>query len=327
LTSDPRLPTWEIKRPGQASRNYGPLLETYDSGSCRMRGSIAGQREQPIPPKPYPSIARRRLALELRRLREAQGLTIEHVAKAVGLSVSTISRIENAQVRVRRGEVREILDVLNVSQEEQDRLLELAVEALQKAWWYRSYRDLTIPYADFEAAASTNLLYQPLVVPGLLQTEAYARNVFQALRIGLEPPNVERWVAFRMEREKRFMKEGRPAFHAVLDEAVLRRPIGGPAVMRKQLARLVELSERPNVKLQVLTFEAGAHAGLDGAFLIYEFDAYPDIVYLESTGSDLWLEEADEVKRYKQVFASLSGQALTVQESRAFLSRIAANTP
>jgi transcriptional regulator with XRE-family HTH domain len=279
-----------------------------------------------MPPQQHLSIARRRLALELRRLREDKGLTIEQVAKAVRLSVSTISRIENAQVRVRRGEVREILDVLDVGNGERDRLLDLAVEALQKAWWYRSYRDLTVPYADFEAAAVANLLYQPLVVPGLLQTEAYARNVFQALRQGLDPPNVERWVAFRMERQARFMKEGRPTLHAVLDEAVLRRSIGGSTVMREQLTHLAELSQSRNVKLQVLPFKAGAHAGLDGAFLIFEFEAYPDIVYLESTGSDLWLEKADEVKRYKLLFASLSDQALPAQETPSFLSRVAAET-
>lgn len=280
-----------------------------------------------MPPRQQPTIVRRRLGWELRRLREARGLTVEQVAEAVNLSGSTISRIENAQVRIRRGDVREILDLLHVSNEERDALLELAVEALQKSWWHRSFNNLPLPYADFEVAAVAALQYHPLLVPGLLQTEAYARAVLQALKPGLDPPDVERRVAFRMERQARFVKEGSFTLHAVLDEAGLRRPIGGPATLRGQLTRLAELLELGNVEVQVIPLATGEHAGLDGAFLIYEFADYPDVVYLESTVSDIWLEKRGEIERYKRMFQSLSNQALPAQETPSFLSRIAAEIP
>jgi transcriptional regulator with XRE-family HTH domain len=292
-----------------------------------MGGYDAGAKEVAVPARQQPTIKRRRLGMELRRLREARRLTIEQVAEKVHLSASTISRIENAQVRVRRGEVREILDAFEVGDRERDWLLELAVEALQKSWWHRSYSDLPLPYADFEASAVRNLLYQVTVVPGLLQTEAYARAALQALSPGLDPPNVERRVAFRMERQAHFAEQRKLTLHAVLDEAVLRRPIGGADAMREQLASLGELSKLPNVQLQVLPFAAGAHAGLDGDIAIFEFEGYKDIAYLETTVSDFWVEEPSDVERYKKLFRSLSGQALSQQESRGFIDQVAAEIP
>jgi transcriptional regulator with XRE-family HTH domain len=280
-----------------------------------------------MPPQRQTTIARRRLGSELRRLREARGLTVDQVAKAVHLSASTISRFENAQVRIRRGDVREILEVLEVRNEETDRLLQLALEALQESWWHRSFADLPLHYADFEVAAVATLHYHPVLVPGLLQTEAYARAVFQALSPGLDPPDVQRRVAFRMQRQARFLKEGSLALHAVLDEAGLLRPIGGPGVLRDQLLRLIELYKEDNVELQLLPLAAGAHAGLDGAFAIYEFSDYHDIVYLEGTVSDFRFERDEEVERYKRLFAALSGQALAAHETASALERIIAQIP
>jgi transcriptional regulator with XRE-family HTH domain len=280
-----------------------------------------------VPPRSQPTITRRRLGMELRRLRESKRLTIEQVAEQVNLSPSTISRIENAQVRIRRGEVRELLDLFQVGDQERDRLLELAVEALQKSWWHRSFGDLPLPYADFETAAETSLLYHSLVVPGLLQTEAYARATLEALGPGLEPSNVEHRIAFRLERQAHFLKQGKPKLHVVLDEAVMRRLIGGSTVMREQLVRLVEFSEFDNIVIQGLPFAAGAHAGLDGDFVIFEFGAYPDIAYLETTVSDIWFEKPDDVERYKRLFHSLSDQALSPQETPDLVSRIASEIP
>lgn len=280
-----------------------------------------------VPPRPQPTIARRRLGMELRRLREGKRLTIEQVAEQVNLSPSTISRFENAQVRVRRGEVRELLDLFEVGDQEHDRLLELAVEALQKSWWHRSYGDLPLTYADFEAAAETSLLYHSLVVPGLLQTEAYARATLLALSPGLEPSDVERRIAFRLERQAHFLKQGKPKLHVVLDEAAMVRPIGGSTTMHEQLGRLVEFSELDNIVIQVLPFAAGAHAGLDGDFIIFEFGAYPDIAYLEATISDIWFEKPNDVERYKRLFHSLSHQAQPPQETPTLVSTISSKIP
>jgi transcriptional regulator with XRE-family HTH domain len=263
--------------------------------------------------------------MELRRLREAAGLTIEDVATALDVSDSKISRIETASVGTTWRDVRDILDVYKVAGPEREGLIQLARDARQKGWWHQAYGDLPIAtLVGLEDAAATIRTYQPLLVPGLLQTEAYARTVLQALLPG-RPDEAQRRTDFRMARQALLTQADPPTFWAVLDEAVLRRRVGGPEVMRKQLDHLRSVAARPNVTLQVLPFEAGEHAGMDGGFAIVGFPepVDPDVVYLEHTTGDLYVEEAKAVEQYSHLFDRLLERAMSEAASRRFMARLA----
>jgi transcriptional regulator with XRE-family HTH domain len=273
----------------------------------------------PVPP---PSLARRRLGSELRRLRSNAGLTIEHVAQPLKCSDSKISRIEKGQVSAQPRDVEDLLTLYGVNDLKRDELLQLARQARRRPWWEVEYHDLPLAYASYEAAAAVISTYQALVVPGLLQTEDYARAVLRALRPGLSPPDVEGRIDFRVKQQSLLTRPDPPQLHVVLDEAVLRRPVGSAAVMRQQLGRLLEWTERPNVSVQVLRFAAGEHAGMDGPFVIFGFGTPgEDAVYLEHTTNDFLLEEGDAVARYRVLFGHLREQALDTEESRRFISK------
>jgi transcriptional regulator with XRE-family HTH domain len=256
-------------------------------------------------------------------LRDAAGLTIERVAKRLECSDSKISRIEKGQVSVVPRDVQDLLDLYQVDNWKREELLQLARQARRRPWWEVEFHDLPLAYASYFAAAAAIRTYQVLLVPGLLQTEDYARAVLRALRAGLEPPDVEGRVEFRIRQQAILGRPEPPHLHAVLDETVLRRPVGSASVMREQLKRLVELAEYPNVTLQILPFAAGEHAGMDGPFTILEFDQAGelDVVYVENTTNDVLLEETDAVARYRVLFAHLCEQALDPDESRSFISK------
>jgi transcriptional regulator with XRE-family HTH domain len=246
---------------------------------------------------PSPTVGRRRLARLLRRLREDAGLTIDQVAERLELSPSTISRIETAHVGVRPRDVRELLDVYKVTGNQRDELVQLARERRQEAWW-QEYKDLpNIPLAGLEAEAASISQYSALLVPGLLHTEEYAREVLSTTPLDTRPL---------------LSDEDAPQLWVVLDEAALRRLVGGAAVMRSQLRRLIDASSLPNVTIQVLPFTAGAHPGMDGEFTIlsYRDPADPDVVYIENTGGDLYVENPDVTRRYNSAFDHLRAAAL-----------------
>jgi len=256
-------------------------------------------------------------------LRDAKGLTIERVARHLECSDSKISRIEKGQVSALPRDVSDMLDLYHVDDGKRSELLQLARRARRRPWWEVEFHDLPLAYASYQAAALATRTYQVLLVPGLLQTQDYARAVLRALRAGLDPPDVEGRVEFRMRQQALLTHPNPPSLHAVLEEAVLRRPVGSVAVMRQQLKQLLEWTEHPNVTVQVLRFVAGEHAGMDGAFTIYTFDetAELDVVYLEHTANDFLLEDADAVARYRTLFAHLGEQALGPEESRSFVSK------
>jgi transcriptional regulator with XRE-family HTH domain len=268
-----------------------------------------------------PTVRRRRLGGELRQLREAADLTIERVAEVLGFSDSKISRIETGQVSATPRDVRRMLELYGVSDEQQRSLLEKAREAQQKDWWQAYSDTLVVPLVGLEAEAASIRTYEPLLVPGLFQTEAYARAVIGVLRPDLGPDRIDHWVELRMARQSHF-KNDPPQLSAVLDEAALRRPVGGRRVMGQQLHHLVEVLELPTVHLQVLPYEAGEHAGMTGGFTIFSFheSAIPDTLYIEQTKDDLYSENAQEVQRYVQAFASLRAVSLTPDASLEFLA-------
>jgi transcriptional regulator with XRE-family HTH domain len=276
---------------------------------------------------PSPSVRGRRVAAELARLREAAGLSREDVAERQGWSVSKVWRIETGRSRAHHGDVADLLDLFSVSGSERDALIKLAREARRRGWWH-SYADVLAEgfdtYVDLEIQASSIRTYEAQLVPGLLQTEAYARAVLSAAWVTAEQGEIDRRAAVRMRRQEMIAsKQDGPQLWAVLDEAVLRRPVGGVDVMHEQLGRLIEAGGQPNVTLQVLPYRVGAHAAMLGAFVILGF-AEPDrpVVYLETDTSSLYLEEEAEIDRYVLVFDHLRAAALSPKESAAFVSQV-----
>jgi transcriptional regulator with XRE-family HTH domain len=271
-----------------------------------------------------PTVRRRRLALELRRLREAAKLTCEEVAEQLECSASKISRVETGRVSVSPRDVRDMLEIYGVADEQRDGLVQLARESRQKGWWH-AYGDTIQPhfatYLGLESAASEIRIYEVNVIPGLLQTEEYARTMLTAGMVNSPRQDIERRVALRMERQ-RLSREYPPELWCVLDEAALRRHVGGREVMRVQLEHLLEMASLRNVSLQVLPFAGGAHPGIGRAFNILSFgeDVDPDVVYLELHESALWVENVEEVDRYHVYFNHLQATALSFEDSAAMVT-------
>jgi transcriptional regulator with XRE-family HTH domain len=271
-----------------------------------------------------PTVRRRRLGNELRRLREEAGWTIDRVAEAMECSDSKISRIETGQVGATPRDVRDMLQIYGVDEQQRDELVQMAREARQKGWWH-AFGDIPVPaIVGFETAASSISLYAALVIPFLFQTSDYARAVLQALRGDMRPEELERLFELRMARQSLVTQPEPPLFWVVLDEAALRRRVGGPATMHAQLERLKEVAVLPNVTLQVLPFSSGEHAGMDGGFTIIGFAerADPNVVYIENTTSDLYVEDSAAVAKYDSLFNHLRASALAPAESIELLTTV-----
>lgn len=276
-----------------------------------------------------PTIRRRRLGIELRRLRESADLTIEDVARRLGYSVSKVSRVETGQVTATPQDVRDMLGLYGITGEQREALVQVAREAREKGWW-QAYSDTpVVPLVGLEAAAATIRIYEVLVVPGVFQTEGYAQAVIRTMRPDLPPGQLSRWVELRMARGRSlFNRPDPPAVTAVVDEGVLRRPVGGRDVMRGQLRQLAAMAAHPAVTLHVLPFSAGEHAAMSGPFTLFGF-ADPvdrDVIYLEHTTSDLYLEDAGEVRRYARAFDRLRRLALSPEDSVDLVERLAGRT-
>jgi transcriptional regulator with XRE-family HTH domain len=266
--------------------------------------------------RPSPTLWRRRIAAELKRLREERGLTLDHAARELGVARSTMSRIENAQVSVRPGDVRTLLELYGVPSDDAASLVQVARDARQRGWWH-AYSDV-LPsrfevYVGLEQAASEICTFDMALVPGLLQTADYARAAIEAERPDASPTEVDRRTELRMRRQ---YDEARPELLVVLDEAVIRRVVGGPATMRAQLERLADEGEAPGLTLQIVPFGAGAHASMIGSFSILAFPdrADPPVVYLESRAGGLYVE-GNDTRAYDRTFRSLQAVALAPKAS------------
>jgi len=275
---------------------------------------------------PSPTVRRRRLAAKLRELREAAELTIDEVGDRLECSASKISRIETGHVGVTPRDVRDMLEVFGIEDDEREALVQLAREARKKGWWHAYNEVFTGSFVGLESDASFLHTHQGLLVPGLLQTDGYTRAVIRAIRPDAAETDVELRVDGRVKRQKLITEEANPPeYWAVLDEAVLRRTVGGPEVMREQLKRLVELATLPHVTLQVVPFSAGAHAGMEAPFLILGFpeQADPDVVYVENTTSGVYLEQPEDVHRYTLMFDHLRAAALKPDDTVDLVDRTA----
>lgn len=273
-----------------------------------------------------PTVRRRRLGSELRKLREAKGMTAEEVATRLLVSQSKISRLENGRRSISQRDVRDLCMVYGV---DDDRIVEslmtMARESRQRGWWH-AFGD--IPYSVYiglEAEATSIRNYQSLMLPGLLQTRGYAEAVVTGMQPEASPEDVEKRVEVRMRRQDRIHDEEPVRFWAVLDEAALHRVVGNPQTMREQIEHLAELSTLPHVTVQVIPFAIGAHPGMTGAFSLLEFPEVTDsdVVYLEGVTSDLYLEREADVSLYTVMYEHLRAEALSPEQTRVLIAQVA----
>lgn len=280
-------------------------------------------------PEPHsPTVRGRKLASELRRLRERAGLTTEEAAAQLGQGWSRfkVGNIERAKTKPTIAGITAMLDLYGVDSATRAALIELAKNAWRRGWW-TDYSDVFKgSYVALEDDAARIDEWSPQVVPGLLQTDEYAREIIRAGQRGDEA-GIQRRVQARMARKALLSRKdpAAPVLTAVLDEAALRRPIGGREVMRAQLHALLDAAERPNVTIRVLPFEVGTHAGLDGPFIILGFpeDIAPDVAYVGTRIGDGYAESNETVRRLKVDFEDLKSAALPPEGSTELIAAIA----
>src|ERR1700733_5619567 len=279
---------------------------------------------------PSPAVQRRRLRTELRRARLQAGLTQDQVAETMEWSLSKVIRIEAGTVGVSANDLKALLALYKIADEDQVASLLALARAGRERPWQSVYRDIVSPrllqLIEFEAAASISRNFQPLVIPGLLQTEEYARAMFGQLAGDTPDPGVDARVEVRMKRQEVLDQADPPLLFFILDEAATRRLVGGRDVMRGQLRRMAELAARPHVTIEVVPFSVGAHPGLQGPFLIEEFPdpADDDVLYLESPQGDvLSRDDPDLILHYREVFEKLRRLSLGPEGSLTFLARLA----
>jgi transcriptional regulator with XRE-family HTH domain len=273
-----------------------------------------------------PTVRRRRLSSELRRLRDRASLTIEDVAEKLECSSSKISRIETGHTSVNPKDTRQLLELYGVDAEQLEALVQLSKDARKKGWWHSYNEVFTGAFVGLEAETSSLRAFQALLVPGLLQTEDYMRAVIRAARPDATPAHVDKRVKARLARQQLLTDIDPPRYWAVIDEAVLHRRVGGDAVMRAQLNWLIARASLPHVTIQVLPFSAGAHAGMEGPFLILGFpeQADPDVVYVDNTTAGIYLEEPAEILRYTLMFDHLRAAALGPDDTLTRITEVAA---
>ncbi|MEU9334085.1 helix-turn-helix transcriptional regulator [Streptomyces sp. NPDC048290] len=274
-----------------------------------------------------PTVRRRRLGQELRRLRELKGMTAEEVAERLLVSQSKISRLENGRRSISQRDVRDLCGVYEVEDVRiVDSLMQMAKDSRQQGWWH-SFGD--IPYSVYiglETDAASLRVYDPQVIPGLLQTRGYAESLIMGALPEAAQTDIDKRVQVRMRRQERISAAENPLrLWAVLDEAALRREVGNQQVMIEQLEHLLEMSQLPHVTVQVIPFSMGAHPGVSGQYAILEFPDAADssVVYIEGVTSDLYLEKPQDVGKYSVMYEHLRAQALNVEQTRQFVSGVA----
>ena len=276
-----------------------------------------------------PTALRMLLGAHLRRLREAQGVSREEAGWEIRASESKISRMELGRVSFKERDVDDLLTLYEVDDDqERDRLLSLAREANHPGWWHR-FGDV-LPswfqsYLGMEAAAALIRNYEVQFIPGLLQTPEYARAVMMLSHGRAHPDELDRRINLRAGRQQVLHRDSPPQLWAVVDEAALRRPLGGAEVTRGQIEALIDATKLPHVRLQVVPFSVGGHAAAGGAFSILRFPEpdLSDVVYVEQLTSALYLDKREDVEQYAAVMESLSITALTPTDSVEFLRKLA----
>ncbi len=282
---------------------------------------------RPVASSVNPTVRRRRLGQELRKLRELKGMTAEEVAERLLVSQSKISRLENGRRSISQRDVRDLCGVYGVEDHRiVDSLMQMAKESRQQGWWH-AFGD--IPYSVYiglETDAASLRVYEASLVPGLLQTPNYASAVTEGSWPEATGADIERRVQVRMRRQERITDPENPLrLWAVIDESALRRIVGSREIMAEQMRQLVQFSMEPHITVQVLPYDVGAHPGMYGKFSILEFNDPQDAstVYLEGITSDLYLEKPNDVQTYSVMYEHLRMQALNADHSRQFIDRVA----
>ncbi|WP_067824539.1 helix-turn-helix domain-containing protein [Nocardia inohanensis] len=273
-----------------------------------------------------PTAVRIAVGSQLRKLRESKNITREAAGDHIRGSHAKISRLELGRTGFKERDIRDLLSLYEVNDPgERAQIMDLVRKANEPGWWHR-YSDL-LPqwfetYLGLEHAAKSIRTYEGQLVPGLLQTQDYARSM---VSLGHDADG-ERRVSLRRRRQELLTRPGAPSFWAVLDEAVLHRPIGGQSVLRDQISFLIEMSNLPNITIQVLPFSAGGHAAAGSSFTMLRFaePELPDIVYLEQLTSSLYLDRRQDLELYRQVMDQLSVQAEPPERSRKLMEKLAA---
>jgi transcriptional regulator with XRE-family HTH domain len=273
-------------------------------------------------------MVRRQLGAELRRLREQTGRTSAEVARELNWSDSKLSRIETAKIGLTDSDLDRLCKVYKIDTAARERLKALTRQSRQRGWW-EGYKDVLLDqyeaYIAYEDEASAIHGYHSMVVPGLLQTDEYARAVTVADSASSNPAVIEQRVQVRMARQAVLSREPAPLVDVILDEAVVRRQVGGPDVMRRQLRRLVTQGQRDNISVRVLPFSVGAHRGIGGTFILLELAAEigGPLIYCDGMTGGVIRSKPDELKSYQIAFKEISNAALSPSESAAFLTAAA----
>ncbi|MGH3822505.1 MAG: helix-turn-helix domain-containing protein [Pseudonocardiaceae bacterium] len=276
-----------------------------------------------------PTTRLRRLAAEMRRLRERSGMTREDVGERTSINETTIYRLETARVqRPQQRTLMALLDLYGVVDPHRADLLELARNGAQQGWlqpYHSELPELYTTYIGFEAEARSVSTYESLLVPGLLQTEDYARAVVTAGLPMASEHEVQQRVQARIERQFLFSKPEPVKLWAIMDEAALHRQVGGAEVMRTQLSHLIKSASGPHVTLQVIPYSAGAHAGMPGSFVLLDFPnpADPEVVHIDSLAGDLFLEKEADLRRYHLLFEHLRAVAASPELTTKMLASLA----
>ncbi|AZQ72046.1 MULTISPECIES: helix-turn-helix domain-containing protein [Streptomyces] len=278
-----------------------------------------------------PTVRLRRLAAELRRLRAGADLTREDVAEQTGINTATLYRIETARVRPQRRTLVALLNLYGVRESQRDEVLALSEGASVQGWLRPYHSELPeeyTAYISFEAEARAVRNYESLFVPGLLQTEDYARAVIKGVLPMASAREIEQRVQARVERQAVLVKDDPLHLWAIMDEAALRRMVGGRDVMHKQLQHLTAVAQEPHMTLQVIPFGAGAHAGMPGSFVLMSFPEAedPEIVYIDSMAGDLFLEAEADIRRYGAIFDNLRAVALSPDDTSNLIAALAKET-
>jgi transcriptional regulator with XRE-family HTH domain len=278
-----------------------------------------------VPEVRSPTVRRRELGALLRKLRTEKGLTVEQAAEQLMFSMSKLSRMETGHGVATPRDIRDVCSLYEVTDKaERERMLKLAAEGKQAGWW-QSYDLPYSTYVGLEAEATAISDFQSSVVPGLLQTADYARAGHEGAMPRLSSEEIERRIEAKLTRQALLGQDDPPDFSAVLDEAVLHRVVGGPAVMSAQLGRLIEAASRPKVTIQVIPFTLGAHPGVESNFNILELlPPTPGVVFVEGLVGSIYLERSEELTRYRQIFERLQAIALSPKDTIALIAEIRA---
>jgi transcriptional regulator with XRE-family HTH domain len=273
-----------------------------------------------------PTIRRRELAARLRELRKSAGLTIEDVASQLMISSTKVSRLETASRPAALRDVRDLANLYGVSVEEREHLMTLAKQSKEQSWWQQiGLPENLTTYADLEAVAVSISHYSTSLVPGLLQTSAYAAASISGTLPDVDPELLARLIEARHTRHGLLTSDRPPDLDVVLDEAALVRQVGGAEVMRRQLAALVEHSRLPTVSIRVIPLEAGAHPGMDSSFTVLHLEEVSDLVYVEGLLGNFYLQGSSDIARYRKAFDRLSALALDIQASRQKIAALASD--